>query len=395
MPRIRTVGVVARSPAFAALLTARLVSLVGDAVGGVALVVHVEATEGTGTAVGLLLLAAALPRLLGPLAGALVDRFDRRVVLAGGELGQGLLLGVAAVWLPPLPLLFVLLLAKGAVGTVSDPAVVGAVPALVADEDLPAANALLGGLRQAGEVLGPIAGGVVVAVGGVRAGLAVDALTFLVSVPLLLRVPSLAPADGDVLAGVLAAARAGLRYTVRDRVAGPLTLGFFVAGLAAGDDVALPFLAEAFGAGARGIGCLYAGVGAGLAVGFLALGRWSRWVAATRGLVGGAMVAALGNALTGVSPGIVAAVAFQMVRGLGLAVYDTMLQTLLQRSVPPRMLGRVLGNAYGAVNVGACLGLAGAGPLLDATSPRTVLLASAALGLLSAAASAVVRATPG
>ncbi len=62
-------------------------------------------------------------------------------------------------------------------------------PALVDDADLPAANAILSGLRQGGEVLGPLLGGLIVAAGGVRAGLAVDALTFLVSVPLLLRLP--------------------------------------------------------------------------------------------------------------------------------------------------------------------------------------------------------------
>ena len=396
MPRPGSLGVVSRSPAFAALLTARVVSLVGDAVGGVALVVHVQATEGTGTAVGLLLLAASLPRLLSPLAGTLADRLDRRLVLAGAELGQGVLLAVAAVWLPPLPLLLVVLLAKGALTTVSEPAVVGAVPSLVAGGDLLAANALLGGLRQAGEVLGPVAGGVVVAVGGVRAGLAVDALTFLVSVPLLLRMPPLSTSADDPLVasaddtgpGLLAGARAGLGYTLRDPVAGSLTLGFFIAGLSAGDDVALPFLARNLGAGERGIGFLYAGVGAGLVLGFLALGRWGAGMAVSRGLVAGALVAALGNALTGLSPGLVAAVAFQTVRGLGLAAYDTMLQIRLQRAVPRHLLGRVVANAYGAVNAGACLGLVAAGPLLDATSARTVLLACGALGVLSAGVSA-------
>ena len=74
-----------RSPAFAALLTARSVSLIGDGVGNLALVVHVQRVEGTGAAVGLLLLAASLPRLLSPLAGTAADRVDRRLVLAAGE----------------------------------------------------------------------------------------------------------------------------------------------------------------------------------------------------------------------------------------------------------------------------------------------------------------------
>lgn len=98
-------GILTRSPGFAALVVARAVSVVGDGIGTLALVLHVQADQGTGTAVGLLLLAASLPRLLSPLTGALADRIDRRAVLAAGELGQGALLLVAALWLPPLPIL--------------------------------------------------------------------------------------------------------------------------------------------------------------------------------------------------------------------------------------------------------------------------------------------------
>jgi hypothetical protein len=50
------------------------------------------------------------------------------------------------------------------------------------------------------------------------------------------------------------------------------------------------------------------------------------------------------------------------------------------------MLGRVFANVYGAVNVAACIALLGAGPLLDATSARTVLVASGGAGMLSAGA---------
>ncbi len=232
----RSLGVLTRSPAFAALAGARAVSLVGDGIGSLALVLHVKAEAGTGTAVALLLLVASLPRLLSPLAGTVADRVDQRLVLAGGELGQGLVLIMAVIWLPPLPALLGLLLVKAAIVAISEPAGFSAIPALVDDEDLPAANAMLGGLRQAGEVLGPVLGGVEVALGGVRAGLAVDAATFLVSVPLLARVPRLPPAARETVGGILRDARAGLAYTLRTPAIRSLVAGFFLAGLAAGDD---------------------------------------------------------------------------------------------------------------------------------------------------------------
>ena len=110
----------------------------GDGVGNLALVVHVQRVRGTGTAVGLLLLVASLPRLLSPLAGTVADRWDRRTVLVAGELAQGVLLGVVLVWLPPLPVLLALLLGKETVVAVSEPAGQSAIPALVPPDDLAA-----------------------------------------------------------------------------------------------------------------------------------------------------------------------------------------------------------------------------------------------------------------
>jgi hypothetical protein len=95
------------------------------------------------------------------------------------------------------------------------------------------------------------------------------------------------------------------------------------------------------------------------------------------GFIGGSVVVGVGETLTGVAGAIVLAVAFQMVRGVGTAAIDVNLQTLLQRSVAPAMLGRVFANVYGAVGVAAAFSVAIAGPFLGATSPGTVLVAPA------------------
>jgi hypothetical protein len=69
-----------------------------------------------------------------------------------------------------------------------------------------------------------------------------------------------------------------------------------------------------------------------------------------------------------------------MVRGVGIALFETSLQTLLQRTVARSHLGRVFANVYGAVYVASCVALVGGGLLLDATSARTVLYASGGAG---------------
>jgi len=220
--------------------------------------------------------------------------------------------------------------------------------------------------------------------------LAVDALTFLLSVPLLLLVPRLPPGvrRPDRLG---ADAMAGLRYTFGQRAVRGLAVGFLLLGLTAADDVALPFLARALGAGERGIGGLYAAVGGGLLAGYLVLagGRREASTSAIKAVLAGGVIASAGNALTGLAPSLALAVSFQVVRGLGLAVYETTVQTAIQRSVPDYLLGRVFANVYGAVNLSACLGLLAGGVLLDATSARVVLVVCGAVGLVATVASGV------
>ena len=122
---------------------------------------------------------------------------------------------------------------------------------LVPDADLVAANAWYGSVRQAADVVGPLLGGVFVAVWSVRGALTVDVATFVVSVPLVLRLPRLAPEPADA-SSWLSDARAGVRYVFGNRVARGLSVGFFLIGLGAADDVALPFLARETGIGAGG-----------------------------------------------------------------------------------------------------------------------------------------------
>ena len=64
------------APAFRRLLAARTVSHVGDGIAVIALVLLVQDQRRTGTAVGALLLATSIPRFLGPVAGAIVDRVE-------------------------------------------------------------------------------------------------------------------------------------------------------------------------------------------------------------------------------------------------------------------------------------------------------------------------------
>ncbi len=89
---------VARSPSYFPLWLSQLVSSFGDTLHYIALVVLVLEITGQGVAVAALVVAEILPVLiLGPVAGVVIDRFDRRSILIGADLVRAALV-VSLVW---------------------------------------------------------------------------------------------------------------------------------------------------------------------------------------------------------------------------------------------------------------------------------------------------------
>jgi predicted MFS family arabinose efflux permease len=62
----------------------------------------------------------------------------------------------------------------------------------------------------------------------------------------------------------------------------------------------------------------------------------------------------------------------------------------VQRTTPRRLLGRTLANLYGGVSVAAAAGYVIGGPLLDATSARTMFVVIGSAGFVATAASALL-----
>jgi MFS family permease len=383
------------------LVAAEVVSPTGDALATTVLILHLQRTVGTGTAIGALLVAEALPHLLAPVTGAIADRARSRARLAAAclvaEAGVVLFL---ALTMPPLAGIAVLVFARATLAAVVDPSLGALVPALVAaDNDgdgddhhaLPRANALLVGGRELGTVIGPPLGGLLFAVAdGPRPGLVVDAATF-VAAALLVRGLHTAAADagtgraplrGDVLDG--------LRYVWRTPAIKAIAVGFWVTVLlSASDDLALPFLATRdLHAGPVGVGVLLAAASTGLLLGLPLVRPVHRRLTLAAAVVAGMGVVAAGNIATAVAPVLAAAFAAQVVRGVGIPLIDTSVRTMVQRDAPPRLLGRALANVYGGVSAAAALGYVVGGPLLDATSPRAVLAVVGTGGLAGAAVTA-------
>ncbi|HEX6360969.1 MFS transporter [Actinophytocola sp.] len=376
--------------AFRVLWWSRAVSFAGDGIGRTALVLH-AATQGA-TAVSLVLLAVALPRFLGPLAGALADRFDQRRLMAVCEIGQAAVFAVLAAFLPPLPVLIAFVLVSGGFATAFVPAGRGAVPALVPHKDLGRANALLGTAFNLQVAIGPTIGGLAVEFGGARVAFTANAVTFLVSALILTRLPALKPTGHH--SGLWTEMVAGLRFVATTPGPRALVLSLFVAvSFAAIDNVALVFLvSDVLHGSAAEFGFTQAAFGVGMlaASTLLVFGRG----AAGALVIGGLALSATGTVATALLPTILAVAAAQLIAGMGNGMENVATDTLVQRLTPRHMLGRAFGAVATAAQLGSAVAYAAAGPLIGAVGPRgAFLVAGVGCGLALLLAIPAIRAT--
>jgi MFS family permease len=373
------------SPAFRRLWIARTISHLGDGAAIIALVLMVQGDGGSGTAVGALLLASALPRFLGPVAGAVVDRVEQRTLMVVCDAGNALLFATIALAQPPFAVLLVLVAASATLDTFFAPAGRSVVPALVHEDDLLRANAWMGTSLNIQVAFGALLGGALVAAFGPRGALALDALSFAVSALLLIGLPALRAARPEGgRGGLVAGGREGLAYVWRTPVIRTFVLVLFLGlAFAALDNVALVFLVrETLGGGPLAFGLVSAAYGFGMLVGSLGLSVRSTTIAVSTILVLAWAASGFGGLGTGLAPTVAVAALAQGLGGLGNGLQNLAADTLIQAAVPRDMLGRVFGVASTAAYGGSTLAYAAGGPLLDLTSPRAVFLIAGAGVLL-------------
>lgn len=183
--RAGSLGVVLRDGRFRNFWIAFTLSGVGDAMTKTALVWYVFETTGSAVAVGLLLLAYAGPVTLGGfVAGYLLDRFDRRLVLLVDNVLRGVVVGTvplaAALGALTLAHVYVAAVLYGLLYMIGLAGTPTLIPLLVRNDQLTAANSLETlGFTVSG-VAGPALAGFLIAVMGAPYVLILDSASYFV-----------------------------------------------------------------------------------------------------------------------------------------------------------------------------------------------------------------------
>ena len=380
---------------FGLLWAGGLISETGDWFLLVGLPVWVLQVTGSSLVTATVFLVGLLPSLVvGPLAGVLVDRWDRRRTLVAVSLAEAAFLlplltvdGRGDLWV-----VYLVMAVEASLGQLNDPARNALVPALVGRDDLVGANALIGLNGNLARLVGSPLGGILVELSGLPGLVIGDASSFLLGAALLslVRPRPLSPPTGPVASpGVVGEWVEGLRVVARDR---GLRWGLVVDGLAAVAQGIFTVLFVLFVT--RELG------GDGADVGLL------RGVQAIGGLVGGVLVVGLARRLEagrllGVSllafglidlaiwNGPVLTTATWLYLGLFAAAgipgiaFLTGLTALVQERTDDAFLGRVFATYYGSFNGLAGVGMLLAGLLGDSVGVVAVLNGQAGLYLLA------------
>lgn len=396
----------------------------GDSIFTIALAWQVLLMTNSGTAMGLVLVASMVPRLLFLLlGGVMADRLPRRLILLWSDGGRGLVVLLISVlgWAGLLQFWHLLLeaLIFGLVDGFFTPAVMALTPDLVEKDDLPSANALIAVSQTLTQLIGPVLGAGLIALISPLGVFALNGLSFWLSAVFLLavRLPArssqprnwqgseiaevqswYAEGQGEAnewtgrqrrgIAGVLGDIWEGFVYVRRSRWlwVSILCLSIGGMGMAGPVSVAMPRLVhDVYGQGAWLLGVVSSSVAVGSLPGLVLVGQSGRLK--RRGLISylSLIPAGVGIILLGLPwsrpaffiAGPIAGALF----GLSGAFFNTNWFTILQEMVPGNKLGRVISlNMLGSFAMVA-LAQALSGVLTDQLGPSLVFLLGGLLAL--------------
>ncbi|MGA3056694.1 MAG: MFS transporter [Candidatus Limnocylindrales bacterium] len=426
-PYVRLAG----NGAFSAMWLSQVISSLGDRIHQIALVFLVaRATGSSPLALGLVFAAMTVPAVIvGPPAGALVDRWDRKhVMVASDLLRAGIVAAIPAASGLHIGLVVALVFMLAAVSSFFRPARAAALPRVVPQEDLLTANSAMWVADTASDLVGYGLGGLFVAFLGSSLALAfwLDGASYLasaalvaaVAIPPLARSGAGAVAEGaggvagetgavgrggsagsvrsagrtaSLVASLVADLVAGWRFLRAESVLFATTVQAAVAEFGLGALTALsPLLVASLALGGTDAPTAYGlfemAMGVGLVGGGIVLGGLATRIPKGPSII--AAFTALGVALLALSVTENLPLALVLAGAVGLANVTFVIpsQTLFQQRTPDEMLGRVVAIRLAVVNGVLAVAMATSGALAQLVGLRPVL---AACGILTVAAGAL------
>lgn len=319
--------------------------------------------------------------VLGPIAGAPIDRFGpRAVMIASDILGLVTALGMAAS--NSYGALVGMAVAAGAVQSFGRPASMSLIPRIVEEGELLAGNSFMGVAEQSAIVFGPLAGSLAINAWGIRAAFIFDAATFAVGalsvLPLRLHGDAPASTGGfsgrDLLAGWRLARRIpDVRRTLGLALAVFCSWGAFMV-------IEPLYVRDVLHRSPAILGLLQTVFGTGLIGMTMLLPRIGEKVVSVKALSIAVAFSGVAAALYVGTHSMTIAMVGVFLWGVDVAFFMPPMQTVLQRATPVEAHGRVMSLAATANGVGNLVAIPVSGLVVGAIG---VSHTGAVIGLLA------------
>ncbi len=389
-----------RSPNFGALWLAQVASRFGDPITLIALTYVSYVRTHSALITALAVVMATIPNaLFGVFGGVIADGVGHRRAMIICDLARFALVGTVPITLVlgfPLIVPYALVFAAAACGAIFNPARLALVPRVVSAQDLPSANALTYSSDRAVEVLGALAAGLLVASMGERA-FYVDALTFLISATLLLRVGVDEQRRPIVLGAIGHEALGGLRFLWRHTVLRANTL-FSLAcqlSLPVVASLAPSLIFQRFAAGNPEMGASEFGIAEGaiaagaVASGLLIAPKLARIPKGRLLLVGFAVYGLVLIALAAAPTFEIAVLLFALGGVVNVLFYVSNV-TISQELTPPELRARVFGARIALLNLSWLPIIVASGALADLVSVPVLIAVAGGATLACAVVGAFI-----
>jgi DHA3 family macrolide efflux protein-like MFS transporter len=402
---------------FFAIWAGQALSLLGSQLVQFALIWWLTEQSGSATVLATASLMGLLPAvLIGPFAGALVDRWNRRAVMivadAGIALATALLAALYASGIIQVWHVYMLLFARAVGGAFHWPAMQASTTLLVSEQHLSRVGGLNQTLNGAANILIPLLGALALAVLPMQAVLAIDVGTALLAIaPLcLVSIPQPVRTDTAIASGlsgglssivsaVLVDMREGFRFVWGWKglvMFTALSTVFNMLGGAAGAMRPL-VITQHFQGGALELGWLQSAAGVGALLGGIVLGVWGGFRRRILTVLLTLILDGVLVTLFGLTPAnaFALAVGLMFLAGFLESISIGSMGAIAQAIIPPEMQGRVFSLLIAVGRATLPLALAVAGPIGDAVGARVLYvsagIALTAVGVISLLIPAIVH----
>jgi CRP-like cAMP-binding protein/sugar phosphate permease len=374
---------------FRFLWSAQLVSTIGSSLTDLAAGILIFQRTNSALAVGLMLMATAVPSLIvGLVAGVFVDRFDRKkIMIVSDLLRAAIVVSIPFLVQIDILLLYVAVILASSVKQFFDPAEQSVLPDVASEEELSAANAFLSISSFGSTAIGFAAAGFLASTGDIALAFYADAVTFLISAACVLAV-RVQPMVVDEVTSVRAVVR-NLRAGVSMLFGTPIlrsTLIVFAPVLFAfglWNVLLLPFAVETLGGSEFEYGLQEGLTSLGFVAGSLLMAKYIDRLPEGTWMVISFTIMGIVGILYGLASNIWVAIALVMISGFAQPPSSIARALILQRNTPREYRGRVFSAFFVSRDVLFLLGMATAG-LADVIDIRLLIVVASSILLVAA-----------